>query len=137
MKKAIVLLYVLAIFSNSTNSQWLDGGRAQSLDLNGNGAIYFYNGDLYLWNEQNHFQISSDNGLTWNDPKDSIGGANPHVRKMTAASGRIYAGLNFGTGNGAPIYSVDKGVNWLVDTLGAPGHALGWNGMPVVLKRRF
>lgn len=128
----IIFALFISISFIPLSSQWLDGGRKQSSDTKGNGGLLVHQGVMYLWNEQNHFQISMDNGKSWNDPKDSIGGANPHVKKITAASGRVYGGLNFGTGNGVPIYSTDKGVTWIADTLGAPGHALGWAGMPVV-----
>ncbi len=132
MKKTLLLALLIVIFSGRVLSQWTDGGRAQDQALKGNGGILVHNGYMYFWNEKNHFQISADNGATWNDPADSIGGANPHVKKIVAAQNRLYAGLNFGTGNGVPIYSEDNGVSWTADTLGAPGHALGWAGMPVV-----
>jgi hypothetical protein len=128
-----LLLPVLFVLSFSLlQAQWVEGNRKQSQDVKGNGALIVYEGNMYLWNEENHFQISTDNGATWSDPPDSIGGANPHVTRMTAAGGRIYAALNFGTGNGIPIYSSDMGVTWQPDTVGAPGHALGWGGHPAV-----
>jgi hypothetical protein len=127
-----VCVFFIVAFSTSLCAQWLEGGRKQAQALNGNGALLVHQNVMYLWNEQNHFQTSYDNGLTWTDPSDNIQGPNPHVTKMSAANGRVYAGLNFGSGNGVPIYSEDKGVTWDVDTIGAPGHALGWSGLPVV-----
>lgn len=132
MKNLILFVLVSILSVSSSLAQWTEGGRAQDQALKGNGGILVHNGTMYLWNEQNHFQMSTDNGATWTDPQDSIGGANPHVKKIVAAQNRLYAGLNFGTGNGVPIYSEDKGITWTADTLGAPGHALGWAGMPVV-----
>ncbi|MBK9249904.1 MAG: T9SS type A sorting domain-containing protein [Ignavibacteria bacterium] len=132
MRIFILFTLFFSLFYSPSYSQWLDGGRQQVNVLDGNGSLIVSEDVMYLWNGQNHFQTSNNNGLTWNDPSDSIGGANPHVRKMSASNGRVYAGLNFGTGNGVPIYSTDKGITWIADTLGAPGHALGWAGMPVV-----
>ncbi|MBI3258724.1 MAG: exo-alpha-sialidase [Ignavibacteriae bacterium] len=132
MKNIVLLVLLTIIIYGNVFGQWVDGGRAQDEPLNGNGGILVYNGNIYFWNGQNHFQISTDNGSTWTDPKDSIGGANPHVKKIVAAQNRLYANLNFGTGNGTPIYSEDNGISWTADTLGAPGHALGWGGMPAV-----
>jgi hypothetical protein len=40
--------------------------------------------------------------------------------------------MNFGNGSGMPVYSTDGGESWNQDTLGAPGHALGWGGLPAV-----
>lgn len=132
MNKQIVLLLLLFSLPALAHAQWMDGGRKQSQPVKGNGALIVHEGTMYFWNEENHFQISTDNGATWSDPPDSIQGANPHVTRISAAGGRIYAALNFGTGNGVPIYSEDQGVTWKPDTLGAPGHALGWGGRPVV-----
>ncbi len=120
------------VLSPKLYSQWTAANRKQSAPLSGNGAIYSHQGTLYLWNQDHHFQMSDDNGLTWVEPSDVIGGANPHVSIITASEDRVYAGLNFGTGNGVVLVSTDKGRSWQADTNGAPGHALGWNGMPVV-----
>lgn len=125
-------LFFMFASTSSLFAQWIDGGRKQAQSVNGNGGLFVYENVMYFWNEQNHFQTSTDNGVTWNDPSDNIQGANPHVTKMSGANGRVYAGLNFGTGNGIPIFSEDKGITWELDTIGAPGHALGWNGLPVV-----
>jgi hypothetical protein len=130
--KYLLLPALFVLSYSSLHAQWIEGNRKQSQDIKGNGAMIVHEGNMYLWNEENHFQISTDNGATWSDPPDSIGGANPHVSIMSAAGGRIYAGLNFGTGNGIPIYSSDMGVTWQPDTVGAPGHALGWGGHPAV-----
>lgn len=132
ISKLSLWVLLIASFSSPLFAQWVDGGRKQAQSVSGNGALIVYQNVMYFWNGQNHFQTSSDNGATWKDPTDNIGGANPQVTKMSGANGRVYAGLNFGTGNGMPIYSEDKGVTWNVDTIGAPGHALGWSGLPVV-----
>jgi hypothetical protein len=132
ISKFSLCLFFIGALASPALAQWVDGGRKQAQSLNGNGGMTIYQNVMYFWNEQNHFQTSSDNGATWNDPSDNIQGANPHVTKISGANGRVYAGLNFGTGNGIPIYSEDKGVTWKIDTIGAPGHALGWSGLPVV-----
>ncbi len=132
MKKVFLLGAIVLMAVSSLHAQWLAANRAQSQDVKANGYLLVSNGTMYLWNEENHFQISTDNGATWSDPPDEIGGANPHVKKMVEAAGRVYASLNFGTGNGVVIYSTDKGTSWIADTTGAPGHALGWDGMPAV-----
>lgn len=128
------LLIIVLVFSffERVDAQWLDGGREQSATTKGNGCLLVHNGKMYLWNEENHFQVSADNGATWTNPPDNIGGANPTVARMSASGNRIYGALNFGTGNGIVIVSTDEGVTWEADTLGAPGHALGWDGMPAV-----
>jgi len=132
MKLLIATFLIIGAFCSSLRAQWVEGGRKQAQNVNGNGALYVYDGTMYLWNEQFHFSTSTDGGDTWQDPTDSIGGANPHVTILTGAGGRVYGGLNFGTGQGMVIYSSDKGVTWNLDTLGAPGHVLGWGGLPVV-----
>lgn len=134
MKKQLLFLVFFVLSLSTASAQWIEGNRKQSQSVKGNGAILVHNDVMYFWNEENHFQTSSDNGGTWNDPPDTISGANPHVRDMSASGDRVYAALSFGTGNGLPIYSTDQGVTWLPDTLGAPGHALGWAGRPVVSR---
>ena len=130
----LVLLPALALLISVTTlrAQWVEANRKQSQSVKGNGALIVHDGTMYFWNEENHFQMSSDNGATWSDPPDGISGANPHVVRMSATGDRVYAALNFGTGQGMPIYSSDRGVTWQPDTVGAPAHALGWGGLPVV-----
>ncbi len=127
-----VTFVVCTVLSTTTGAQWLPANRAQTQELNGNGALYVHNGIMYLWNEEHQFQYSTDNGATWVDTADSLQGANPHVSKITGSGSTLYAGLNFGTGNGIMLKSTNEGQSWQIDTLGAPGHALGWGGMPVV-----
>jgi hypothetical protein len=128
----LLFLYSFAITSAS-QAQWIeDESRRQEMNVHGNGALIVNDGVLWFWNETKHFQYSTDYGSTWQDPSDNIGGANPHVTFMSASGNRVYAALNFGTGQGIPIYSTDMGVTWIEDTLGAPGSAQ--TGRPTVGK---
>ncbi len=113
-------------------AQWIPGTVKQSRPLAGQGVLFVHEGRMYLWNEEKHFQMSDDNGQSWIESPESIGGVSPHVQRMTASGAHVYAALNFGTGNGVVLHSSDKGMHWEADTTGAPGHALGWSGMPAV-----
>ncbi len=136
MKKTLFLLFTL-ILASSVSAQWLPGGRKQEQAVNGNGAILYHEGKLYTFNETMFISRSDDNGATWIDLPDSGlppkgPGIAKNITKLTASGGRIYGGMNFGNGTGIPVYSTDMGETWNMDTLGAPGHALGWDGRPVV-----
>lgn len=136
MKQVLFTVLTLCIAVTSS-AQWLEGGRKQELPTSGNGAILYHEGKLYTFNETMFMSRSDDNGATWIDLPDS--GLPPKgpgiakgVARLTAAGGRIYGGMNFGNGTGMPVYSTDLGETWHQDTLGAPGHALGWDGLPAV-----
>jgi hypothetical protein len=136
MKTLFILLFGLIICQNAS-SQWLEGGRKQEQAVQGNGAILYHEGKLYTFNETMFISRSDDNGATWLDLPDSGlppkgPGLAKNIKTLTAAGGRIYGGMNFGDGTGMPVYSTDNGETWNKDTLGAPGHALGWGGLPVV-----
>lgn len=136
MKTLLLFLVLCSVSSNSLQAQWLDGGRAQSQPTMGNSGIFVdHNGALYFFNEENFLQKSTDNGAHWVNLSDSglpKTAFTTSFRHFSEANGRIYAGMNFGNGTGAPFYSSDAGETWVADTMGAPGHALGWNGLPAV-----
>lgn len=134
MKTILLLLLVAVLTSSPANAQWQSGNREQPQRVHGNGAIISVDGVLYFWNETNHLQRSTDNGQTWINSNDTDlpPGANQHITRLTYADGRLYGNLSFGSGTGLPVYTTDGGDSWKIDTLGAPGHALGWDGRPVV-----
>lgn len=136
MKKILLVIFTLFL-TDSASSQWLEGGRKQEQVLNGNGAILYHEGKLYTFNETMFISRSDDNGATWIELPDSGlppkgPGVASNITKLTASGGRIYGGMNYGNGTGMPFYSTDMGETWNQDTLGAPKHALGWDGLPVV-----
>src|SRR5688572_11722129 len=135
MKKIIIILTVF--ITGSALAQWLPGGRKQEQSVQGNGAILYHDGKLYTFNETMFISRSDDNGATWIDLPDSGlppkgPGLAKNIKTLSAANGRIYGGMNFGNGTGMPVFSSDMGETWNQDTLGAPGHALGWDGLPAV-----
>jgi hypothetical protein len=136
MKKIVLIIFALFL-TISASAQWVEGGRKQEQALNGNGAILYHGGKLYTFNETMFISRSDDNGATWIDLPDSGmppkgAGVTKNIKTLSGANGRIYGGMNFGDGTGVPVYSSDMGETWHHDTLGAPAHALGWNGFPAV-----
>lgn len=136
MKKIVLVIFTLFL-AGFASAQWIEGGRKQEQALNGNGAILYHEGKLYTFNETMFISRSDDNGATWIDLPDSGlppkgAGVTKNIRTLSGGNGRIYGGMNYGDGTGMPFYSSDMGETWHQDTLGAPGHALGWGGLPAV-----
>lgn len=134
MRSLLAALLFALSFPSFAISQWTEVHR-QDAATNGNGALYSADGKLFLWDGEHKMHRSTDNGASWVDIGETglpVAGANPHISRMSYANGRLYAGLNYGTGNGLPAYTTNDGESWVLDTVGAQKHALGWEGYAVV-----
>ncbi len=88
--------------------------------------------DVYAVSLEQVFVHSSDQGVSWTAP--TINDPSGTFAYMKGIGGRLYAEMKVNSYDFELVYSVDHGVNWMLDTVGLPNNITKTGKSSVVIK---